>query len=158
MQGIANLLRDEDVGVRLAALTALQRFGPRARSATPTLTRMLNRSQTDAALAIVPTADTDPDLVKGDPTVRVNAFLALEAIDGDETNQALPEAMIALGDQNELVRQAAADFIGHAGPKAPETQRRQLIEALGKGLSDENSDVRRAVAGALLRLIPAKPK
>ncbi len=75
--GIAELLRDEDVGVRLAALTSLQHFGPRAAPAAPILSRMINRSQTEASLAIFLTPDTDPDLVKGDPTVRVNAFAAL---------------------------------------------------------------------------------
>ncbi len=158
VRGIAELLRDEDVGVRLAALTALQHFGSRARPAAPILTRMLNRSQTDASLAIVPTADTDPDLVKGDPSVRVNAFLALEAINGDETVRALPEAEIALEDQNALVRQAAADFIGRAGPMAAAPQRQELIRALGRALSDPEGDVRRAASGALLRLMPAKPK
>ena len=157
VRGMADLLRDQDVGVRLAALTALQHFGPHARPAAATLTRMLNRSQTDAALALVPTAESDPDLVKGDPNVRINAFRALEAIDGDETVQALPEAEVALGDPTTLVRQAAADFIGRVGQRVTGARREELIRVLGGALSDEDGDVRRSASGALLRLT-AKPK
>ena len=156
--GLQSLLRDEDVGVRLAAVTALEHFGPPAAPAGPLLTRMLNRSQTDASLAIVPTAETDPDLVKGDPTVRIGAFRALEAINDDEAVRALPEAEFALLDQNALVRQAAADFIGQEGPKTTGPQRQELKEALGAALSDKSGDVRRSASAALLRLLAPKPK
>jgi len=45
-------------------------------------------------------------------------------MDGDDTIRALPEAVIALRDGNSQVRQAAADMIARAGPKAsPERAR-----------------------------------
>ncbi len=66
--------------------------------------------------------------------------------------------MTALQDPNVQVRQAAADFIGLIGPKVALAERQELTAALGKTLSDEDSDVRRAVSGALLRLMPLKPK
>jgi HEAT repeat protein len=156
--GTTDLLRDQDLGVRLAAATALERFGPRARSAAPTLTRMLNHSQTVAALNLVPNQRTEPELVTGDPTVRITAFRALEAIGGEELQRALPEAVIALNDHSVQVRQAAADTIGRAGPKATEAYRDELVRALGKALEDPEGDVRRSVSGALLRLMPPKSK
>jgi HEAT repeat protein len=158
VQGTTELLKDQDLGVRLAAATALERFGPRARSAAPTLTRMLNHSQTIAALNLVPNERTEPELVTGDPTVRITAFRALEAIGGEELQRALPEAVIALNDHSVQVRQAAADTIGRAGPKAPEAYRDELVRALGKALEDTEGDVRRSVSGALLRLMPPKSK
>jgi HEAT repeat protein len=156
--GTTDLLRDQDIGVRLAAATALERFGPRARSAAPTLTRMLNNSQTAAALNLVPNPRTEPELVTGDPTVRITAFRALEAIGGEELQRALPEAVIALNDHSVQVRQAAADTIGRAGTKAPEAYRDELVRDLGKALEDPEGDVRRSVSGALLRLMPPKGK
>ncbi len=165
VRGIARLLHDEDLstvpdkgGVRIAAVTALTRFGPRAAFAAPVLTRMLNRSQTDAALALVPTADTDPDIVKGDPAVRVDAFRCLEAIGGDEAVNALPEAVLALQGNVPVVQEAAADFIGVIGPNAAEPERRQLAQALGRALSDPETDVRRAAGSALMRLTQTKAK
>ncbi len=152
--GTANLLRDQDVGVRVAAATALQKFGPRARAAAGILTRALNRSQTASSLELVPGPDTEPDLIKGDPSVRIAAFRALEAIDGDDTIRALPEAVTALRDSNSLVRQAAAGMIALVGPKASPEQRAVLIQALGKALADPDGDTRRAASGALLRLMP----
>ena len=152
--GTANLLRDQDVGVRVAAATALRNYGPRAHSAAGILTRALNRSQTDSSLELVPGPDTEPDLIKGDPTVRIAAFRALEAIDGEDTIRALPEAVVALRDGNSQVRQAAAEMIGLVGPKASPEQRAELIRELGKGLADPDGDTRRAVSGALLRLMP----
>ncbi len=130
--GMTDLLRDQDLGVRLAAATALERFGPRARTAAPTLTRMINHSQTEAALNLVPGPNTEPELITGDPTVRITALRALEAIGGEEIQQALPEAVIALNDHEALVREAAADTIGRAGPKAPQAYREQLVRALGR--------------------------
>ena len=120
----------------MAAATALELFGPQARSAAPTLTRMLNHSQTEGALNLVPNPRTEPELITGDPTVRITALRALEAIDGDDILKALPEVVIALNDHDASVRQAAADTIGRAGPKAPEAYRQELIRALGKALED----------------------
>ncbi len=156
--GTTDLLRDQDVGVRLAAATALERFGPQAHSAAPTLTRMLNHSQTEAALNLVPDPRTEPELITGDPTVRITALRALEAIGGEEIQQALPQVVIALTDHDALVRQAAADTIGRAGPKATAAYREELVRALGKALEDPEGDVRRSVSGALLRLMPPKGK
>ena len=156
--GTTALLRDQDLGVRLAAATALERFGPRARSAAPTLTRMINHSQTEAALNFTPGPNTEPELITGDPTVRITVLRALEAIGGEEIQRALPEVVIALNDHDEVVRQAAADTIGRAGPKAPPAYREQLVRALGKALADPEGDVRRSVSGALLRLMPPKSK
>ena len=157
--GTANLLRDQDVGVRVAAATALEKYGPRAHPAAGILTRTLNRSQTAPSLELVPGPDTEPDLIKGDPTVRIAAFLALEAIDGDDAIRAFPEAVTALRDGNTQVRQAAADMIGLVGPKTSAERRADLIRELGKFLADPDGDTRRAVSGALLRLMPPyKPK
>ena len=157
--GTANLLRDQDVGVRVAAATALEKYGPRAHPAAAILTRAINRSQTDSSLELVPGPYTEPDLIKGDPSVRIAAFRALEAMDGDDTIRALPEAVIALRDGNSQVRQAAADMIARAGPKASPERRAELIRELGKALADPDGDTRRAVSGALLRLVPQnKPK
>ena len=156
--GLGELLRDQDVGVRLAATTALGRFGPRARPAAPILTQTLNRSQTEAALHLVPSRDTEPELVTGAPTVRIAAFHALQAIDGDTAVDALPEAVIALGDHSIQVRQAAAEMIGREGVKASPAYRAELVRALGKALADPEGDVRRAVSGALLHLMPPEKK
>jgi HEAT repeat protein len=157
-KGIAELLRDQDVAVRLSAATALGRFGARAAPAGPLLTRTLNHSQTDAALALVPNRTTEPELVTGDPTVRIAAFHALQAIDGDTAVQALPEAVIALGDKNIQVRQAAAEMIGREGVKASDSYRAELVRALGKTLADPEGDVRRAASGALLHLMQHEKK
>jgi HEAT repeat protein len=156
--GIGELLRDQDVGVRLAAATALARFGPRARPAAPILIATLNHSQTEAALRLTPTRYTERELVTGDPTVRIAAFHALQAIDGDTAVDALPEAVIALGDHSIPVRQAAAEMIGREGVKASESYRAELVKALGKALADPEGDVRRAASGALLHLMPPNKK
>jgi hypothetical protein len=165
VQGITVLLHDEDLapgefpnGVRLAAAAALEQFGPRAASAAPLLTLVINRSQTDAALRLVPTRDTEPDLVTGDPSIRVAAMHALEAINDEQTVKALGAAEVALGDGNAHVRQAAAAMIGRVGPKASAEDRARLVGALGQALADPDGDVRRAASGALVRLLPQKPK
>ena len=158
VRGTAELLRDEDVGVRLAAAVALAKYGSRARAAAPILTATLNHSQTDAALNLYPTPDTEPDLIKGDPSIRIAAFIALEAIDDDAAIRALPEAVVALKDGNIQVREAAADMIGREGPKVSAEQRAQLVRELGKAITDPDGDVRRSVSGALLRLMPQNNK
>ena len=67
--------------------------------------------------------------------------------------------MTALRDGNTQVRQAAAEMIGRAGPQASPEERAELIRELGKLLADPDGDTRRAVSGALLRLMPPyKPK
>jgi HEAT repeat protein len=176
VQGLSAMLTDQDPAVRVVAATALERIGKAAHptaadvkpfslaaacQATPRLIASINHSQTEAARFLRPTRETEPDLVKGDPSVRVGAMHALEAIEGDDPDcgnrpQALHEAVFALGDGNAGVRQAAADMIGRMGRRADKELRQELIDALGKALTDTDSNVRRAVSGALLSLMRKK--
>jgi HEAT repeat protein len=154
VKGLTWLLSDQDLDLRLAAAYGLERFGPNARAAAPKLTRMINRSQVPAAMAIVPTRTTDPELVAGDPDIRIAAMRAVEAIDGDDMVLALGAVRAALLDQRTSfrVRQEAADVIGREANAAPEAVRKDLAAALGEALRDPQGEVRKAAAGALLRL------
>jgi HEAT repeat protein len=152
--GLDDLLSDQELALRLAAAGGLQSFGKRAAAAAPKLTRTINRSQTQAALAIVPTRDTDPGLVSGDPDIRIAAMHALEAVGGDAMVQALPAVRVALLDQRtaERVREAAAGVLGRQGGLASAALRIDLIAGLGEALRDPDPAVRRAAAEALLSL------
>jgi HEAT repeat protein len=150
------LLKDERVDLRLAALWALARLGPDAAEATPILTRMFNVSQVPAALAVPRTREADPEIIAGDPDVRVAAMRTLETIvgDGGGAIQALPALQQALRDgrANYRVRQAAAEIIGRLGRQASQETQAALIADLKSALRDPDSEVVQAAAGAILSL------
>jgi HEAT repeat protein len=121
------LLADPDLDVRLAAATALERWGPAAHAAASDLRRTLR--STDAEL-------------------RLAALRALAAIGGPEAKTALSEITIALADSDTRVRTVAASMLGGLGPAA-----RDAVPALYWALKDDSPEVQKTASDALLNII-----
>jgi hypothetical protein len=128
--GLARLLYDTDLNVRLAAELALERWGPRAAAAVPDLTHWVSH---------------------GDPEGREGAIRALERI-GEAAQPAIPAIAAELGNADVRVRRAAAAVLGRFGPDA-----RAAVPALRRALDDSDEEVRRRASEALLNIL-APPK
>jgi HEAT repeat protein len=95
---VADLLRDPEPRIRLAAAQTLWSLGSKAKAAVPPLTTALE--------------DTSPE-------VRANAAMALEAI-GPASRPAVPALTARLRDSDWNVRQHAVKALGAIGPEAKE--------------------------------------
>ncbi|HLN31507.1 MAG TPA: HEAT repeat domain-containing protein [Gemmataceae bacterium] len=126
IEGLSALLFDTDLEVRLAAASALQRYGPLAKPAVPDLIRAMRAS---------------------DAEMRVAAMRTLETT-GKAAQPGIPALATALRDPDPRVRQAAAEVLGKFGPLALSAE-----VALRRSLSDDNPDVRRAASDALLDIL-----
>jgi hypothetical protein len=120
-QALIQVLKDEDVQLREAAVKALGAAGPEE-GVIPALVRALEDE---------------------DANVRWAAAAALLDL-GPATLEAAPALVRALGDEYSLVRETAAQALGGIGPHAVEA-----VPALIQALGDEGSRVRTAAAEAL---------
>jgi HEAT repeat protein len=124
--GLARMLEDVDLDVRLMAATTLEHYGPSAKGAIPVLARTINR---------------------GDTEIRIAALKALQGI-GTDSLLVLPAITAALSQPDLRVRQAAAEVLGRFGPLAKEA-----MGPLQKALDDEDPDVRKAASEAILSIM-----
>ncbi|MDY6906429.1 MAG: HEAT repeat domain-containing protein [Thermodesulfobacteriota bacterium] len=115
--------KSDDYAVRLAAVKALGRIGPRSEN---------------QVIAALKNALDDPDY-----DVRREAAAALGRF-GIEDNATVDELVRSLSDQDFDVRREAAISLGRLGPSSDET-----IKALVNALDDRDADVRAAVVSAL---------
>jgi HEAT repeat protein len=125
--GLAHLLVDSDLDLRLVAATALERYGPLAKTAVPDLTQAVSSS---------------------DAELRMAAIKTLGAIGGTAVQPAIPALTTAVADSDARVRKSAAEMLGKLGPAA-----RGALEALNKGMKDSNPDVKKAAGEALLKIM-----
>ncbi len=128
--GLAYLLNDQDLDLRLQAANSLGLYGPEARAAVPALTRTVAR---------------------GDGEIRRAAMLALAAIGPENSRAAIPAITQQLTHENPQVRQTAAQVLGRFGPAARSAEP-ALMERAGQ---DSDVDVRKAASDALLDILPA---
>jgi HEAT repeat protein len=117
---------DDDLDVRLASATALERYGPAAGAAVPDLARAVNA---------------------GDVELRVAVIRALQGI-GTAAAPAIPALIEATTNPDSRVRRAAIGLLGRFGPAA-----RDAVPALRRALDDPDPDVRRAASAALLNVL-----
>jgi HEAT repeat protein len=129
--GLAKLLEESDLDLRLTAAWALEHFGPSAKAAVPALTKAVAR---------------------GDPEIRKAVMSTLIAI-GKDAESAIPAITAELANPNPGVRMAAAEVLGRFGPAA-----RSAENALKTALEDDDPEVRVAASDALLsiRISPEK--
>jgi len=129
---LAGLLHDPDLDVDLAAATALERFGPKARDAVPSLVRALKAS----------------DVKKREAAIRTLTSI------GTDARSAIPALVAALADPDVPVRRHAAELLGKFGAAAT-----SALPALQRALADPDSGVRQDVSAALLKIAPpAEPR
>ena len=137
---LASLVSESDLDVRIAAISALERYGPNARGAVSQLGNAVNQ---------------------GDPESRIAVMKALQSI-GDDAVPVLSAVGRNLTEDNVRVRQTACETLGYFGVKArsmaPALQQ-ALIESEkisrqnGYPLADPEADVRRAAGDALLKVL-----
>jgi HEAT repeat protein len=122
---LTRLVADTDLDVRTAALNALARFGPAAKSAAP------------AVLVAASRGDVEP---------RVTALRTLAAL---ETDAASTVAVLTQGltDPDVRLRRAAAAGLVRFGPDA-----RPALPALRRALADPDQDLRLSAAEAILAI------
>jgi HEAT repeat protein len=123
------LLLDADTGVRVAAAAALERFGPRAQSAVPTLLRALAEGS--------------------DREAQVALMHALVRIAGDRPHAAVPTLCQLLRNPDPRVRRAALTTLGQFGPAAG-----AALPNLRAALGDEDDTVREAARIAVAAVTP----
>lgn len=126
--GIVPLVDDDDVDVRVAAATALEKFGTAAAPAVEALGRAVGNRD-------------------GDGEVRIAAMKALAAI-GTAAAPAVPQIAEALMSTNVRVRRSAAETLGRFGPLAVST-----APDLKFLLLDPELDVRKAAGDALINVL-----
>ena len=114
---LAELLKDKDSYVRLAAASALWQIGPKAETDILVLAELLKDKESyirlAAALAlwsIGPKAETNAELLMGKDDVCESAVMALGDI-GPEAKAAVPALTVLLGDRSEYIRNAAAEAL-----------------------------------------------
>ena len=123
--GLATLLSDSDVDVRVAALTALQKYGAAAKSATP---------------AVLVAAS------KGDVEARVMAIKTLDAL-GSDAPSTVPVLIQGLKESDIRLRREAAGGLVRFGPDAKPA----LVE-LRRALESDDAELRVTAAEAILAL------
>jgi HEAT repeat protein len=132
-------LGEPDLDVRIAFLTALERYGSASKSAVPILARMVSR---------------------GDPESRIAVLRTLDGI-GPDAEPALPAIAAALADEDSRVVMAAAEVIGHFGTKAAAYEQDLIRAFRASGPSPEDNQdvravkarVRQAASEALLKVL-----
>jgi HEAT repeat protein len=119
---LSRLLADADMDVRMAALNALARFGPAARSATPAVIAAARRGDVEPRVVALRTlaalqteaGPTVPVLIRalGDPDVRLRRAAATGLVRfGSDARPALPELRRAVTSTDQELRLAAAEAI-----------------------------------------------
>ena len=125
MPKLAALSADIDLDVKMAALIALQRYGPEASAVLPQIVTAASH---------------------GDGEGRIEAMKALEAI-GLAAVPTIPVIVGNLNQANPRVRQSVCEILGRFGTKAAGAE-----PALLQAMKDPNPDVRCAAADSLLRV------
>jgi HEAT repeat protein len=135
VDGLAKLLSDEDLSVRMASANAIEALGVEGAEASPALLNVVNKGDAEfreaalRALGVVgPHANVAP------LTVEKRAQLIVPAIAKELSNP------------DPRVRRAAASALGRFGAAAAQYAGKELNAALG----DEDSEVRRSATEALL--------
>src|SRR5262249_29229007 len=132
-------LADEDSHVRAAAATAL--------GATASQTPPENDEQAEGERGDRAVADAFGALTKGleasRPPIRASGGAALSSI-GERAKASLPHIIVALHDEDAVVREDAARAIGRMGPEGKEA-----VDLLADLLDDDEARVRWAAAGTL---------
>ena len=148
---LAAAVNDSDVNVRILARKALEEIG----YARQHLLRQEGLKIADQMLPGLKTAL--PALIKGvgdsNAAARLVAVETLETI-GTHAAEAAPTLVSALADKDRFVRWAAARSLGEVAPAAASS----AVPALGKMLSDPDSDLVRAATVALGRFGPLSEK
>lgn len=156
---LASLLKDQDRGVRIATVHALELLSRKAEGVMPALATALQdpapevRIATCAVLSRMgPDAkDALPALQacrKGeDYQVRVSATAAAIAIDPELSPKVVPDLVEILDDKNPEARRGAVYLLGQIGTPA-----KTALPALQRLLQDENRDVRLAAEQAIKRI------
>jgi HEAT repeat protein len=120
---ISKDLKDKELSVRSEAATALRFIGPAAKVAVPALIDSLANEK--------------------EANQRVRIVAALSAI-GPAAKDAVPALVALLHDQDESLREWAADALGEIGPDA-----RSAVPELLKLAKDRNNNIRDHALGAL---------
>jgi hypothetical protein len=125
VEALTRLVDDPDLDVRAAAITALGKFGPAAKSASAKL------------LAAVGKGDIEP---------RVAAVTALGLIESD-AESTVPVLITGLQNEDLRLRRAAATGLVRFGPAA-----KAALPELRKALADPDPELRLATAEAILAI------
>lgn len=124
---LAKLLSDRDLDVKLAAVTALERYQPAARGV---MTELIGAT------------------VNGDAELRMAAMRCIASLGGAEASLAIPAFRTALGAGDPRVRAAAAESLGRLGSAAREAE-----PELRKALDDSNNQVQKAASDAIIKVM-----
>jgi HEAT repeat protein len=125
--GLAGLLTDPDLDLRLAAATALEHYGAAAKGSVPDLIKACG---------------------EGDPEFRAAAIHALGAVGPQESATIVPALIPAFENPDARVRTVAIQVAGGFGPQA-----KACLDPLRKALRDSNPDVQKAASEALLNIL-----
>jgi HEAT repeat protein len=161
---LAELIAEHsDLDVRMAALAALERYGPATKDLDTAVRAAVVREVGNAAM-------------RGDPEARIAAMKVLQVIGADSApalpavarnltgfyNRGLPrpgeEAAAYRGatvqpEDNVRLRQAACETLGRIGVLAPEADKKHVVSLLRRAMGDPDTDVRRAASDALLKVL-----
>jgi HEAT repeat protein len=161
LPGLRAAVADPDARVRLAALEALESFGPEARPAAPEVIRALcdpshiirwAAARTLGKAGPVEEATAVPALTRllfdADLDLRLAAATALERF-GPAAKEALPALVRALGASDAEMRLAAMDALRGIGTEAA-----PAIRPLSAALADPDPRVRRAAAELIAQFGP----
>ncbi|HXG10707.1 MAG TPA: HEAT repeat domain-containing protein [Gemmataceae bacterium] len=121
---------DVDLDVRLAAATALQRYGPAARGAVPAVARTIAG--------------------RNDAEIRIAAIQTLQGIGPADGKAAVPALAAVLSDPDVRVRREAALTLYRFGPDAAGAR-----AALERAAEDADLEVSRVASAALLDILAA---
>jgi HEAT repeat protein len=124
------LEHDADLDVRLAAATALQRYGPAARGAVPAAARTIAG--------------------RNDAEIRIAAIQTLQGIGPSDGKGAVPALATALSDPDVRIRREAALTLYRFGPDAAGAR-----AALERAAEDSDLEVSRVASAALLDILTA---
>jgi hypothetical protein len=119
---------DPDLDVRLAAVTALDRYGPSASEAVPAAARTIQG--------------------RNDAEIRIAAIQVLRSIGPASGKKAVPALAAALSDPDVRIRREAAQTLNRFGPDAAEAR-----NALDRAVNDSDLEVSRLASSALLQIV-----
>ena len=143
--GLARLLEDPDIDIRLAAAAALQQFAPTgSASGIQTVGYAPGRLSTFARTALPPLLRS---MRSDDPEVRTAAMRTLRGL-GPEARLAVPALCVALSDPNPHIRKVAAETLGAVGSAATEA-----VGNLRRAAQDADAEVRQAADEAVLNIL-----
>jgi HEAT repeat protein len=162
VESLCGLLKDDNAGVRHAAIESLGRMGPKAAPAVPQLVGILEtdaaarRDSAEALGKIGPEAKAAAPALAGamkdrDRQVRDAAFEALGYVDPEAACAALIDALKA---KDASARRDAAHTLGTVGPRTTGAGAKTVVESLCSALKDDNAGVRHAGIESLGKMGP----